>query len=280
MKQLKEAIVNPFNVVFIVVAVITLVTDVLLSPTPDFSTFIMLLIIVAISSFISFREQAKSDEAAQKLKNMITNQLDVIRDGVEYTVDVEDIVPGDLVKLSSGDMIPGDVRFLETKDLFIDQASLTGESLPVEKFATFKGDTDITDLSNIGFMGTNIVSGSSKAMVISTGSDTYFGSMAKSLYSVNEKNSFEKGVDSISDLLIGFMLVMVPIIFIINLLTKGDFLSSLVFAISLFMIIWRTELILPRVYVLLSERVTDCLIGSCSMNAYKQSGGSFPLRML
>ncbi len=233
LNRLKEAIINPFNVVFMIVAFITLLTDVILPATPDFSTFIMLIAIVFISAFISFREQAKSDEAAQKLKNMISNQLDVIRDGVEYTVDVEEVVPGDLVKLSSGDMIPGDVRFLEAKDLFIDQASLTGESVPVEKFAIFKGDTDITDISNIGFMGTNIVSGSSKAMVIATGSDTYFGSMAKSLYSVNEKNSFEKGVDAISGLLIKFMLVMVPIIFLINSFTKGDYLSALLFAITI-----------------------------------------------
>ena len=130
-------------------------------------------------------------------------------------------------------MIPGDVRFIETKDLFIDQAPLTGESNPVEKFSIFKGDDDITDISNIGFMGTNVVSGSATAVVLTTGNNTYFGSMAKSMYSVNEKNSFEKGIDNISLLLIKFMLVMVPIILVSNLLTKNDIWSSIIFSITI-----------------------------------------------
>ena len=159
--------------------------------------------------------------------------MDVIRDDVLSIVDVEDIVPGDIVKLSSGDMIPGDVRFLDVKDLFIDQASLTGESNPVEKFTKYKEEDNITDISNIGFMGTNIVSGSATAIILNTGINTYFGNMAKSIYSVSEKNSFEKGVDSISKLLIKFMVVMIPIILIINLTTKDDLLSSLIFAITI-----------------------------------------------
>lgn len=137
---------------------------------------------------ISFFQQAKSDKAAKKLQKMISNKIDVIRDEIPTVVDVENIVPGDIVKLSSGDMLPGDVRFLEVKDLFIDQASLTGESNPVEKFKEAKGDEEITDISNIGFMGTNIVSGTALAIVLTTGNNTYFGNMAKSLYSVNEKN--------------------------------------------------------------------------------------------
>ena len=130
-------------------------------------------------------------------------------------------------------MIPGDIRFLETKDLFIDQASLTGESNPVEKFSEYKKDDEITDISNMGFMGTNIVSGSALAVVLRTGNNTYFGNMAKSIYTVSEKNSFEKGVDSISKLLIKFLVVMIPIILIINLTTKSDWISSLIFAITI-----------------------------------------------
>ena len=233
MHRLQEAIINPFNVVLMIVAVITFITDVVISAKKDYATFSLLIVIVLISAIISLKEQTKSDNAAKKLKKMISNKMEVIRDDVQSTIDVEDIVPGDIVKLSSGDMIPGDVRFLEVKDLFIDQASLTGESNPVEKFSVCKDDEDITDISNIGFMGTNIVSGSSTAIVLATGNNTYFGSMAKSLYSVNEKNSFEKGVDSISKLLISFMLVMVPIILFINILTKNEFLESLVFAITI-----------------------------------------------
>ena len=132
---------------------------------------------------------------------MISNKMEVIRDGKQITEDIENIVPGDIVKLSSGDMIPGDVRFIETKDLFIDQASLTGESNPVEKFSDLRKNETITDISNIGFLGTNIVSGSSTAIVLTTGNNTYLGSMAKSLYSVKEKNSFEIGIEDITKIL-------------------------------------------------------------------------------
>ena len=196
--KLKEAFINPFNIVLMVVAIVTLFTDVVLSPKKDYATFILILGTILISAIISLKEQTKSDNAARKLKKMISNKMDVIRDGLDITIDIEEIVPGDIVKLSSGDMIPGDVRFIEAKDLFIDQASLTGESNPVEKFSTLKEYENITDISNIGFMGTNIVSGRSLALVLTTGNNTYFGSMAKSLYSVVEKNSFERGLPVIT----------------------------------------------------------------------------------
>ena len=198
--RLKEAFINPFNIVLTIVAIITFITDVVIATQKDYATFILIVSTVLISAIISFNEQTKSDNAAKKLKKMITNNMEVIRDGNQITVDIENIVPGDIVKLSSGDMIPGDVRFIETKDLFVDQASLTGESNPVEKFSVLKEFETITDISNIGFLGTNIVSGSSTAVVLATGNDTYLGSMAKSLYSVNEKNSFEKGIDDITEI--------------------------------------------------------------------------------
>ncbi len=231
--RLKEAFINPFNIVLMIVAVITFITDVVLASQKDYATFILIVSTVFISAIISFNEQTKSDNAARKLKKMITNKMDVIRDGNQIVVDIENVVPGDIVKLSSGDMIPGDVRFLEIKDLFIDQASLTGESNPVEKFTELKEYETITDISNIGFMGTNIVSGSSKALVLSTGNNTYFGSMAKSLYSVNEKNSFEKGIDDITKILIRFMFILVPIVLFVNYFSIGDVLSSLIFAITI-----------------------------------------------
>ena len=231
--KLKEAFINPFNIVLTIVAIITFITDIVIASKKDYSTFILILSTILISAIISLKEQTKSDNAAKKLKKMITNKMEVIRDDVQTTVDIENIVPGDIVKLSSGDMIPGDVRFLETKDLFIDQASLTGESNPVEKFSIFKEYENITDISNIGFMGTNIVSGSSLALVIATGNNTYFGSMAKSMYSVNEKNSFEKGIDDITKILIKLMIILVPAVLIINIFTIKDFLSSLIFAITI-----------------------------------------------
>ena len=231
--KLKEAFINPFNIVLMIVAIITFITDVVIATEKDYATFILIVSTVLISAIISFNEQTKSDNAARKLKKMITNKMEVIRDGNEVTCDIENVVPGDIVKLSSGDMIPGDVRFIETKDLFIDQAALTGESNPVEKFSELKAYDTITDISNIGFMGTNIVSGSSKAIVLTTGNNTYFGSMAKSLYSVNEKNSFEKGIDDITKILIRFMFILVPIVLVVNYFSVGDLLSSLIFAITI-----------------------------------------------
>lgn len=231
--RLKDAFINPFNIVLLAVAAVTFVTDVVIATQKDYITFILLISTVLISAIVSFVQETKSDNAAKKLKNMISNKMDVIRDGNACVVDVTDVYPGDIVKLSSGDMIPGDVRFLDAKDLFIDQASLTGESVPIEKFAICKDYEIVTDISNIGYMGTNIISGSATAIILSTGNNTYFGAMAKSLYTVKKTNSFDEGINGISNLLIKFMVVMIPIIMIINFFTKSDILSSLVFAITI-----------------------------------------------
>ena len=231
--RIKDAIINPFNIVLLVVAMITFATDVVLADEPSFATFIMLVAVIIISATISFIQEEKSNNAAKKLQGMITTKLDVIRNDVEIEVDIEELVPGDIVKLASGDMIPGDVRFIETKDLFIDQSQLTGESNPVEKFTTSETNVGVTDLANIGFMGSNIVSGSAKAIILTTGGDTYFGSMAKSLNSYEEKSAFERNLDSVSKLLIRFMLVTVPVIFIANFITKGSWLQSLMFGITI-----------------------------------------------
>ena len=231
--RIKDAIINPFNIVLLVVALITFITDVVLADEPSVATFAMLVAVIIISATISFVQEEKSNNAAKKLQGMITNKLDVIRNGVEMEVEIEELVPGDVVKLASGDMIPGDVRFIETKDLFIDQSQLTGESNPVEKFTTAETGVGVTDLANIGFMGSNIVSGSAKAIILTTGEETYFGSMAKSLNSFEEKSAFEKNLDSVSKLLIRFMLITVPVIFIANFLTKGSWLQSLMFGITI-----------------------------------------------
>jgi Mg2+-importing ATPase len=131
-------------------------------------------------------------------------------------------------------MIPADVRFLTTKDTFVAQAALTGESNPVEKFSVSKSaDVSLTDLKNIGFMGSNIVSGSATAIALATGNDTYFGAMAKSLSGDRAKNSFERGVDSVSGLLIRLMLVIIPVVLLINGVTKHDWAGAVLFAISI-----------------------------------------------
>jgi Mg2+-importing ATPase len=159
----------------------------------------------------------------------------VWRDGELIEIALDEVVPGDIVRLSAGDMLPADVRFLTTKDTFVAQAALTGESNPVEKFSDANNQPadGLTDLQNLGFMGTNVISGSTTALVLATGNHTYFGSMAKSLSGDRAKTSFERGVDSISRLLVRMMLVMVPLVFLINGLVKGDWPSALLFAISI-----------------------------------------------
>lgn len=180
-------------------------------------------------------QSQRSNAAAEKLSKMISNKSSVWRDGKLLEIPMDEIVPGDIVRLSAGDMLPADVRFLTTKDTFVAQAALTGESNPVEKFSDIrnKHDDALTDLRNIGFMGSNIVSGSATAIVLTTGNNTYFGSMAKSLSGDRAKTSFERGVSSVSRLLIRMMLVMVPIVFLINGISKNDWPKSLLFAVSM-----------------------------------------------
>ena len=231
--RLKDAIINPFNIVLLAVSGVTYFTDVVLAEKASYATFAMLLIIVAISSAVSFIQSEKSNNAARQLQKMISNNIEVIRNGYTLSINIEDAVPGDIVKLGAGDMVPGDVRFYDLKDLFIDQSQLTGESVPVEKFTDYREHDNITELSNIGFMGSNIVSGSAKAVILSTGNYTYFGSMAKSLSSEDTRSTFDENMDSISKLLIRFMFVMIPVIFIANLLTKNNWLDSLMFGITI-----------------------------------------------
>ncbi|HSK68155.1 MAG TPA: HAD-IC family P-type ATPase, partial [Candidatus Limnocylindria bacterium] len=232
-EKLAGAVINPFNVVLLIVLGVTVVTDIVISREKTYSTSALILATILISAYIGYSQEEKSNDAAQKLRKMITNKVDVIRNRLPVVVDITDVVPGDIVKLSSGDMLPGDVRFFEAKDLFVDQSSLTGESYPVEKFTDVKAGDSLTSLDNIGFLGTNVVSGSALAVVLSTGSRTYFGSMAKSLSTDKEVSDFEKGISSISRLLIRFMLVMVPVIFAVNLLTKANLVESILFGITI-----------------------------------------------
>ena len=234
LRRLKEAIVNPFNIILLVIAVITYFTDVVTSARPDYLTVFIILLLVFLSSAVAFVQSQRSNNAAESLSKMISNQSDVWRDGTLIEIPMDEIVPGDVVRLSAGDMIPADVRFLSSKDTFVAQAALTGESNPIEKFSgtANQSGNGLTDLRNIGFMGSNIVSGSATAVVLTIGNDTYFGSMAKSLSGDKAQTSFERGVSSVSRLLVRMMLLMVPAVFLINGLAKGDWPSALLFAIS------------------------------------------------
>lgn len=233
--RLREAVINPFNIILLLIAGITYFTDVVASSKPNYLTVIIILSLVFLSSLVAFVQSQRSNAAAEKLSKMISNKADVWRDGKLTEIPMDEVVPGDIIRLSAGDMLPADVRFLATKDTFVAQAALTGESNPVEKFSVIpdKQDVGLTDLQNIGFMGSNIVSGSATAVVLTTGNSTYFGSMAKSLSGDRAKTSFERGVDSVSRLLIRMMLVMVPVVFLINGLAKGNWVDALLFAISI-----------------------------------------------
>ncbi len=236
--RLKDALINPFNIILLVIAVITLFTDVIYADPaegPDYFTFIIILSLVFLSGLVAFIQSQRSNSATQKLFSLISNKAHVVRDGETIEIPMEDIVPGDIVKLSAGDMLPADLRFLATKDTFIAQAALTGESQPVEKFAHREKEAEesLTDIANIGFMGSNVISGSATALVLATGNDTYFGSMAMSLTGIRSKTSFERGVDSVSRLLVRMMFVMVPVVFLINWYFKKDPVSALLFAVSI-----------------------------------------------
>jgi Mg2+-importing ATPase len=235
--QLFEAFVNPFIAVLLVLAIISFVTDVIIQ-TPadrDYKTVIVIGTMVMLSAMLRFVQEFRSNQAAEKLKSMVTTTATVIRAEGKKEVDIKKLVPGDVIQLSAGDMIPADVRIIHSKDLFVSQAMLTGEALPVEKSenAIPKGDNrSVLELENICFMGTNVVSGTAIAVVANTGSQTYFGSLSKSLVGKRAETSFDKGVNSVSWLLIRFMLVMVPLVFLINGFTKHDWLQALLFGIS------------------------------------------------
>lgn len=233
--RLREAVINPFNVILLVIAAVNYFTDVIASSKPDYLTVSIIIFLVLVSSLIAFVQSQRSNAAAEKLSEMISNNADVWRDGKLTEIPMDEVVPGDIVKLSAGHMLPADLRFLTTKDTFLAQAALTGESAPVEKFANGDNNTGdaLTDLQNIGFMGANVISGSATAVVLETGNNTYFGSMAQSLSGDRAKTSFERGVDSVSGLLVRRMLVMVPVVFLINGIAKGDWAGALLFAISI-----------------------------------------------
>lgn len=238
LKQLIEAFINPFIGVLLIIALISFVIDVWLAAPgeAEYKTVIMVGVMVLVSSLLRFFQEYRSNRAAEKLKGMVRTTATVLRKiKQKKEIDIKELVPGDIIYLSAGDMIPGDCRIVHSKDLFVSQAMLTGESLPVEKRSLPIRDADNKsplELDNICFMGTNVVSGSATAIIVTTGNHTYFGSLSKSIIGKRAETSFDKGVNKVSYLLIRFMLVMVPLIFVINGLVKGDWWDALLFAIA------------------------------------------------
>ena len=237
-KKIYESIINPFTVILLVIAVVSLFTNVILAKPgeADPTTSIIIVVLVIVSGAIRFVQEMKSDEAASNLSNLIVNTATVIRDGKQLEVSIEDLVVGDIIKLSAGDMLPADALLLETRDFFIQQSSLTGESESIEKKSIWVPDEEkkkqALESERFVFMGSNVVSGSALAVIIVTGNDTMIGRIEKTLNTFEEQTSFEKEMNKISWLLIRLMLVLVPVVFLINGLTDGDWLEAGVFALS------------------------------------------------
>ena len=238
-KKIYESIINPFTVILLVIAVISLMTNVILAKPgeEDPTTSIIIVVLVLISGGIRFVQELKSDKAASNLSSLIVNTATVIRDGVQQEIPIEELVVGDVIKLSAGDMLPADALLLETRDFFIQQSSLTGESESVEKKTMWTPSEEETqkpvlESERFVFMGSNVVSGSALAVILVTGNDTMIGRIEKTLNNFDEPTSFEKEMNTISWLLIRLMLVLVPVVFVINGLTDSDWLEAGVFALS------------------------------------------------
>jgi Mg2+-importing ATPase len=245
---------NPFILVLVGIGALSLVPD----DTGEVSwkTVVVVSVMITVSVLMRFLQEFRSSKAAEHLRAMVRTKATVFR---QYPVEVdgantfasqkretpfEDLVPGDLIQLSAGDMVPADVRLLSSKDLFVSQSGLTGESMPVEKYDTLaavvekssRGSGPVRggplERSNLCFLGTNIVSGSGTAVVVATGDRTYFGSLAKSVLGHRSLTSFDKGINSVTWLLIRFIIVMAPLMFVLNGVVKGNWQEAFGFAVA------------------------------------------------
>ena len=218
------------NLLVILLAVLAAISFV----TGDFRAGSVMVLMVMLGVGLRFVQESRADAAAAKLKAMVHVSATVVRDGQAEEIQLRELVPGDIVQLCAGDMIPADVRLISAKDLFVAQAALTGESLPVEKFAIPEAREDISpfEFVSICFLGTSVESGSAIAVVVATGAKTYFGSMASSIIGQEAETSFDKGVRRFTLLMIQFMIVMVPLVFLINGLTKHNWREAFFFSLA------------------------------------------------
>jgi Mg2+-importing ATPase len=225
--RLWDNIKNPLVILLVVLAVISYLTG-------DLRAAIMIFAMVVLGIVLRYFQEQRADHAAQQLKALVSTTASVMRDQVRQEIALRDLVPGDVVLLSAGDMVPADVRLLNAKDLFLNQAALTGESLPVEKMPQLASipTNNPLELTNLCFMGSNIESGSGMAVVLQTGSQTFFGSLASSLTGGRVLTNFDKGINQFTMLMISFMLVMVPLVFLFNGLSKHNWLEAFLFALA------------------------------------------------
>ena len=237
-KKIYESIINPFTVILLVIALVSFITNVWLAKPgeQDPTTSIIIVTLVLISGGIRFIQELRSDKAASNLSRMIVNTATVLRDGAEQEIPIDEIVVGDVIKLSAGDMIPADVVLIDSRDFFVQQSGLTGESDAVEKVCLRKAASQnldsLLESESLAFMGTNVISGRATALVLVVGDETMMGAIEQTINTYDEPTSFEREMNTISWLLIRLMLVMVPVVFVINGLTDGDWLEAGVFALS------------------------------------------------
>lgn len=241
--QLFQALITPFTLILIALAGLSYFTDVLLAD-PAHRSWAKVVIIgamVVLSGGLRFWQEFRSQKAAHALGRLVQNKATVVREGSRTTdgqseLPVTHLVPGDIIHLAAGDMIPADIRLIAADDLFVSQSAFTGESMPTPKYAAPQeadtASTDPLELGTLCFTGTNVVSGTAMAVVAATGHQTYLGALAKQVTAARPMTSFDKGVNSVGMLLIRFMLVMVPIVFFVNGFTKGDWQSAFFFAVA------------------------------------------------
>lgn len=243
---LLQSLLTPFNCILIGISIILIYTDIYLAIEPSYANIIVIAILVTASTLLDFFESYRSNKAAEKLREIVETTTIVIRDNKEINIPVKNVTLGDIVLLSAGSIIPADLRIIESKDLYVGQASLTGESDNIKKTVELENKQEeldsISDFDNICFMGTNVVSGSAKGVVIKVGDSTYFGKIANTVTSGKEKTAFQKGIESISKLLIRIMIFMIPIVFLINV-EKHDIILAFTFAVAIAICI--TPLLLP-----------------------------------
>jgi Mg2+-importing ATPase len=243
---LLQSLLTPFNCILIGISIILIYTDIYLAIEPSYANIIVIAILVTASTLLDFFESYRSNKAAEKLREIVETTTTVIRDNKEINIPVKNVTLGDIVLLSAGSIIPADLRIIESKDLYVGQASLTGESDNIKKTVELENNQEgldsISDFDNICFMGTNVISGSAKGVVIKVGDSTYFGKIANTVTSGKEKTAFQKGIESISKLLIKIMIFMIPIVFLINV-EKHDIILAFTFAVAIAICI--TPLLLP-----------------------------------
>jgi Mg2+-importing ATPase len=227
LSRLWTSVRNPLVILLTILATLSYATG-------DFAGGTVMMLMVLLGVMLRFVQETRADNAAAKLKAMISVTATVLRDRQQREIPLRELVPGDIVKLSSGDMIPGDVRLISAKDLFVIQATLTGESLPVEKAETPDTRENVSTIErhNLCFLGTSVESGTAAAVIIATGSQTYFGKVARSLVGQQPETAFDKGVKKFTWLMLRFMFVMVPLVFLINGLTKHDWKEAFFFALA------------------------------------------------